>query len=637
MDITKFLRLIKDSRNDSEKFAALLVVAKFVKSDQLTAQARKKVFEAIGFTFINRLLITSVNSAAGDVPQDNPYKKLALTLLACYCTDEELAAHSEVINKIPTFVEVVNSFPSVSVEMFEDTLQCVEALGDVQQGLSALLSAGVSEALGKAYITQKPGSEKAYEVLVKLLHKVQRSGLVFQQAFVSLLNLISHAFKSSHDLFKFDLATSLYRILQLVDPSVFESVGHYQWLSDLRHGLMDVFSSKVVVDQRRSSLHLSSLVCSCVGLEWTIACDNKGQRDTKFLQLFVHLCEVEIHVILNNSMAEIDNDLDFLSACYSAIEATIVYLSKASTDNVISEEDMVKLHQVLSRTLSIVVKFLEQCSTVDDISTLPSSLMVATLRVLGAWLAEDDLSLLPEVCKALPFVLDLALADHNRNCQFKPSPDVQPSTEHCPHVIQFLLPGLIHLTLEEKSRKVIMRKYHHKVIVEYMKYLIGKFSKDKTGDAVEAKLCMCLSVYQNICIAERKVVAKDESFDEVFHSLIPCPFKHSSLNPNSSMHYALTVVLLINVKSQLCSQLDDSVLTAVINYVISVLYNYCAPLHKAPEHFVTADWDELFEVWMICVQELAATKDGNAKVHKIVLDNKHYAKIFGVFMMLQET
>ena len=294
------------------------------------------------------------------------------------------------------------------------------------------MSAGISEALGKAYITQKPGSDNAYEVLVKLLHKVQQSGLVFQQVLVFLLNLISCAFKSSRDSFKFDLATSLYRILQMMDPRVFESVGHYQWLSDLHHGLMDVFSSKVMVDQRRSCLHLSSLVCSCVGLEWTIVSDSKGQRDTKFLQLFVHICEIEIHIILNNAMTEIDNDSDFLSACYSAIEATIVYLSKASTDNVISEEDMVKLHQVLSRTLSIVVKFLEQCSTVDDISTLPSPLMVATVRVLGAWLAEDDLSLLPEMCKVLPFVLDL---DHHCSCQFKPSPDVQPSTEHCPHVI----------------------------------------------------------------------------------------------------------------------------------------------------------------------------------------------------------
>ena len=101
--------------------AALLVVSKFVKSDQLTAQARKSVFEATGFAFINRLLIMSVNSdetASGVAPQDNPYKKLVYTLLACYCADKEFLSRSEVINKIPNFVEVVNSFPSVSVEMF---------------------------------------------------------------------------------------------------------------------------------------------------------------------------------------------------------------------------------------------------------------------------------------------------------------------------------------------------------------------------------------------------------------------------------------------------------------------------------------------------------------------------------------
>ena len=59
MDITKYRRLIKDSRNDSELFAALLVVAKLVKSDQLTDTARKSIFDTIGFAFISRLLITS--------------------------------------------------------------------------------------------------------------------------------------------------------------------------------------------------------------------------------------------------------------------------------------------------------------------------------------------------------------------------------------------------------------------------------------------------------------------------------------------------------------------------------------------------------------------------------------------------
>jgi len=639
MDITKCLRLMKDSQNDSEMFAALLVVAKVVKSDQLTDSERKRIFDAIGFAFINRLLVTSIpDEASSDVPQDNPYKKLALTLLACYCTDKEFAAHPEMINKISTFVEIVNSFSSVSSEMFDDVLQCIEAVSDVREGLPALMAADVTEALGKAYISQKPGSEKAFKILVKLLGVLQQSGLEFRKPLVSLLDLICHTFKSSQDLFKFDLAKSLYNIFQLMHSGVFELHTDYQWLSDLRHGLTDIFSSKVMVDQRRVSLCLSSVVCSCVGLEWTIISDEtkSGEFDTKFLQLFVHLCEVEIHVILNNSMAEINNDLEFLSACYSVIEMTIVYLAKASDESIISEQDMVKLHQVLSRTLSVIVKFLEHCSTLGDISTLLSPLMLGTVRVLGAWLAEDDLSLLPEVCKVLPFVLNLALVDHHHNCQLELSPDVQPPSVQCPHIIQFLLPGLIHLTMEEKSRKVIRSKTHHKVILEYTKYLIGKFNINEIGDAVEAKLCMCWSIYQNICIADRKVLADDKSFDELFWSLIPCPFKGSSLKPKTAMYYVLLVVLLINIKSHLCSRLDDTTFTAMINYVISTLHDCCVPLHKAPEYFVTADWDEVFEIWMICVQELTAAKEGSAKIHKIALENKLFREVFGAFMMLQE-
>ena len=77
---------------------------------------------------------------------------------------------------------------------------------------------------------------------------------------------------------------------------------------------------------------MSSLVCSCVGLEWTVVSDktNTGQCDTKFLQLFIHLCAIEIHVILNNSITEKNNE--FLSACYSVIEIAIFYFAKTSDE-----------------------------------------------------------------------------------------------------------------------------------------------------------------------------------------------------------------------------------------------------------------------------------------------------------------
>ena len=276
---------------------------------------------------------------------------------------------------------------------------------------------------------------------------------------------------------------------------------------------MYIYSSKISVDQRRSALCISSLMCSCIGLEWTIVRETiTAKPDTTFLQLLVCLTEVEVFVILSNSIAEINNSSEFLSACYFIIEATIIYLSKESTDT-LCENDMLKLHQILSRTLSAIIKFLEEYSfTVEDTSSMLTPVILATLRVFGAWLVKDDLTLLNEVCKVLPLVLDIALADHHHNCQS----ELKSSQQH-PHMLQFLLPRLLHLTAEEKPRRVIIRKGKHKIILEYMMYFIDQLKSSRNSDE-EAKLQMCLGIYQNICsISERKLLVQDKTFDDVFH------------------------------------------------------------------------------------------------------------------------
>lgn len=79
-------------------------VAKAIKSDQVDATYRRRIFDSVGFSFINRLLITT------DVPpgcDENVYRSLALTLLACYSTDPELAAHPQVAGKTAVAVEVL--------------------------------------------------------------------------------------------------------------------------------------------------------------------------------------------------------------------------------------------------------------------------------------------------------------------------------------------------------------------------------------------------------------------------------------------------------------------------------------------------------------------------------------------------
>ena len=631
MNVAKCLRFIENSQNDSEMFAALLIVAKAVKSNEVDDAARKKLFDAIGFTFINRLLITKED--ASGMPQDDLFKKIAVTLLACFCTDKELVRHSEMINKIPLFHEVIQNFATTesTSEMFDDVLQCVEAMVDEQECLTALISGGISEALGNAYLNKKSRSAKTFDVLMKLLNKVtlvkQVHGL-FQEPGVKLLNLVCHAFKSTQDAFKFELSQSLCTILQTVDSHLVAGLNDNQWISDLRYGLLDILCSKVSVDQRRSALCLSSLMCSHVGLEWTIVRDTStGLPDAKFLQLMLHLTEIEVFIILSNTMDEISNNSEFLSACYFIVETTIVYLSKESTCSDLCEDDMLKLHHVISRTLSAVIKFLKEgLNVMKDVS---SPVVLATLRVFGAWLAEDDLTLLNEVCKVLPLVMDIALADHRRNSQ------TQLKSSQYPHVMQFLLPGLLHLTAEEKPRKAVVHKGKHKVILEYMMYLVDQFNSNRNGDE-EAKLQMCLGIYQNICISERKLLIQDETFDNVFNCLISCQLKDKELQPKSILDYALLVSLLITIKPHLCSQLENDKLASIIDHIICILYQNCIPLHKSPKDLVTTDWEEISEVWMICFQELMAAGKVLSMAREIFSNSKQYNELNNVFKTLQE-
>ena len=77
MEFEHCLKLVRSASSDTERMAALMLVsfnswwqlivckllwvqvAKLIKSNEIGAEGRKRVFDAVGFTFINRLLATS--------------------------------------------------------------------------------------------------------------------------------------------------------------------------------------------------------------------------------------------------------------------------------------------------------------------------------------------------------------------------------------------------------------------------------------------------------------------------------------------------------------------------------------------------------------------------------------------------
>jgi hypothetical protein len=56
--VQKCIGALTGAKNDTEKMAALFLVTKVVKGSKLTADAKNALFDAIGFKFLLRLLVS---------------------------------------------------------------------------------------------------------------------------------------------------------------------------------------------------------------------------------------------------------------------------------------------------------------------------------------------------------------------------------------------------------------------------------------------------------------------------------------------------------------------------------------------------------------------------------------------------
>ena len=92
----KCILVLKAAKSDTERFAALLLVTLLVYSNEMDGHDRRPLFDAIGFNIEHQKCPAQV------------YKSLALTILACFSSDEELCVHPEMVKKIPLFLEGIS-------------------------------------------------------------------------------------------------------------------------------------------------------------------------------------------------------------------------------------------------------------------------------------------------------------------------------------------------------------------------------------------------------------------------------------------------------------------------------------------------------------------------------------------------
>lgn len=329
-------------------------MTKAVKAGEVDAKTRRQIFDAIGFTFPNRLL-TSRQPPAGCPP--HTFRALGLTLLACFCTDPELAGHSQILNKIPTFNDILVSPCSPdSTSMIDDVYQCLSAVLATTRGPRELVNKGTVSALCQAYLDCSYGSDRALTLLLGLL-AVAEAKCWQRDAphLLSVLSKLSNDFLKTEDTTKFELCEILPRFIPLSPPFTEDSEG-CECLHRLYKGLADILGSKLSQSQRDPALKLAACLVQACGSEWIPA----GSAGSKFLALLVNLACVEVRLTLEEpDPLEVEGKKEVVTACYILIEMGIQECLREEKP-LLEEVQKMQLMRIMEEAFGAVIFYLRQ-------------------------------------------------------------------------------------------------------------------------------------------------------------------------------------------------------------------------------------------------------------------------------------
>ena len=412
--LQKCISVLRAAKNDTERFAALLLVTQLVHSNEIDGLGRRQLFDAIGFKFINRLLNTR------NVPSDCPaevYHSLALTILACFSSDEELRVHPEMIKKIPLFLDGISNSAETGVSdaSVEDCFQIIASFACSSTGCRRLVENGAFSALSRIVSENEAEkyTKKARETLLRILNNDPH---VFWQeqreVLVETLNGLSQRLSETQDNTKFELCNYLVLFLSGAEKSVFQG-GEKRWLADVYKGLNDILQSKISSEQRNPAIILLSAVIELVGMDWMI--EFSRQQSPGLYILSLTIVSVEIRMILDGkTAAEIVNKTNLLCSCFNILEKAINFAivnAGLSPNNrklpAIVLDGLPKVYSLATESIHSIVTFLDRVPQMGTTTGQERHVVFASVRVLCAWMAEETAALQEDICRLLPFLLKL--------------------------------------------------------------------------------------------------------------------------------------------------------------------------------------------------------------------------------------
>ncbi|KAG9413941.1 hypothetical protein AC1031_013143 [Aphanomyces cochlioides] len=500
--------------SDEHKFAGLLMITKHLQTeDEAVLQyVRREVVKIAGVPFFVRLLHTQ-NAQDDGV---SPFRSLALNLISSFCLDTSLAPEFATDTVLSAVLEVLpQAILTQKSVIIHDCVQILHGLLPFEIFKSHHGQKHIVEAI-HACAVDRPLVDADLIHLVSLL-QASSSASMSLDSFTSLcetfaaISTPSNAKCELQDVFIGCLASDSTAALFLTTSNV----------RCLAKGLFGAWPAHTHRSTRRdTSLRLLERLVSICSGDWLLEQDGAAPP---VIGLTLQMAAIESKLLLDDAerilidmeiqqtpkdTVECDEILHriqlLLPACYTIAEAVLESLTNIDNADSLSNTMLLHLKETLGQMFTVIIQYLTTCrDAIGSAAFQPSSafdaITFATIRVLGAWMAQETDLLEEQLVVLIPFLVTYEPQAVEGGSDADSDDEVD-TNESGNSTLPFLLPGLLQLTATSAGAAAVLD--NERVLQRLLQFtgvVCSQMMASKLDDGV-GTLTMCLGICLNILL-----------------------------------------------------------------------------------------------------------------------------------------
>lgn len=382
------INVLKNVKNDSERFASLMIVVQTLKSEGLNEVQRREVFKLIGPSFPSRL----VNAALNETEDENKkvYFSIGISVISTYCSDKVLVENPSASNAVPGVTNFLSKLDlSDDLHLIKDSLQYMLLISSAESQVSALVDRDVVTSLLDLYIRSHNDNVNQWtiQIITNIFMHDKHFWLGCQKKVISALEKFVLCIVQDKTENKFQYMSQLTFFLQSCacdESDCFSSES--TWVKEIGSTLFTLFSCKVGKQHNITALLLACELTNIFSFSW---CQD-SERNNKVFVLLMRLICIEISMMFYENTPDDrwvpDNDqLSILLPSFCTFEkaCSVVAEFDQDKDNFISFDD---IKQISSSLQDVITSLQTYLSKFEGRFTLLSNFALACLRVIGSWL-----------------------------------------------------------------------------------------------------------------------------------------------------------------------------------------------------------------------------------------------------------